>query len=327
MKKVLCLLIILLISTGCQNEVVNDVPKNKNAIKEINFESDNIVALTYNNEIYVIGDASYGIGVSKDIDVVVEPTKVAENVKQFYGSTCYIDSNDDLYYTGISIQGGVDHEFVKLRSNVKSVEACSFACVIVLDDNNTSYAITNHFNTSWMCGLPREQYEEFNELATNVKQAIGLSFANSYINSNDELFMIDAFSVDKNNPVYTKVADNVKKISNSWALTKDNVLYSYYDGSLEKIADNVVDINNSIFESQDGYFYFSNYENDLLVASDAKGYYRLKFDNVERLLYADVGKYIYLNDENKIEMYTEYDHYVLDNDVSSMTKMLEFISN
>jgi len=88
-------------------------------------------------------------------------------------------------------------------------------------------------------------------LATDVKQAYGTFNYNSYINLNNELFIIE-----EKNPIYTKIADNVEKI-----------------------------------------------------------------------LYRDTGKYIYLNTDNKIEMYTEYDHYVLDNDISSMVKMLEFVSD
>lgn len=327
MKKILTILIIFILCTGCQKEVINEIPKQKNGMKEIYINYNKIVALTDNNEIYVIGDASYGLGVSKDVKNVVEPTKVAENVKQLKidASTCYIDTKNDLYYTGISLQGGLDEEFVKIKSDVNKVEVCDWSIVITLDNNNTSHAITSAFSGDWASGLIPGKYKEFSELQTDVKQAYATLFLNSYLNLNGELFMIESATVDKTNPVYTKVADNVKKISGEWLLTNDNILYSYVKG-LTKIADNVVDIDNYIFKSSDGYFYFESNKNELLIASDIDNYYRLKFDNVKQILYNRSGKYVYLNNENKIEMYTEYDHYIADNDISSMKKILEFVS-
>ena len=347
MKKILviCIAILFIFNlTGCreqtpnnQNSTNNDNPENisNGSIKDISIGSSAIYALNEKNELYVIGKGGMtGLGLGEDIEFVSTPTKVTDNVKSFLneGSVVYyITSNNDLYYSGLRLEGGVEHSFTKIKENVKQVASYAGFCLFILDFNNNSYGASGRFSED-ACALSYDKYSELTPIASNVKQVFANYTRNGYINNNNELYVISGDESE-----YTKLIANVKKVVNIgfeyYVLTEDNILYisdDYNDENpIKKIAENVIDVadNGLYFKSSDGYLYFTDYSNDLLVASDVEDYFRLKFDNVEKILYKYNRKYIYLNTDNKIEMYTEYDHYVLDNDISSMVKMLEFVSD
>jgi len=342
MKKVLFgILVILITTTGCTKQSTNKQDSNSidnsstsdSSIKDMSIGYNKIVALSNSGELYTIGDPGLSsLGLGEDMETASKPTKVAENVEMFVDegtAIYYINTNNALYYTGLKLQGGVEDSFIQLKTKVQSVASYYGFCVITTDLNNNSYGVVGKF-TNDACALPFDKYSEFTQITTDVKQVFAFFNGNGYINNNNELFIIK----DKETS-YTKIMDNVKQIANVGfsihILTEDNSLYLLdFTTPIKKIADNVVDMsdNGLYFETKDDYLYFVKQgQNNLVISNEIDGYERLNFDNVEKIFYVSYGKYVYLNKEHKIEMHTEYDKYILDNDISSMEQILKFISN
>ena len=326
MKKILfSLLLILFLVTGCgkkldDNKNSGDTGKKTlGEIKDISIGYDNIVALSENDELYVIGkEGLTSMGLGEDVDYASKPTRVAEDVKRFIdgGAIYYINSKNDLYYTGLKLQGGVEQKFSLLKSNVKQVVSNNGLCVFIVDLDNNLYGVVNKFGDG-SCALPYNKYSEFTQIASDVKQTFTLLYSHGYVNNNKELYFINNGEEE-----YRKIMDNVKEVFDVvytlYIWTEDNILYKFNETgeTIEKISENVVSVSYNdwvYYETSDGNLY---YDSKLIT-----------FDNVEKMLYSNNDKYIYINKDNKIEMKTEYDNYVLDNDISSLEEMLKFVGN
>lgn len=331
-KKIFVLVLILFFMIGCSKKEINEQNNNdfskKQAIKDISIGYKTVVALSETGDLYVIGeDKMYGLGLGDDVDLVSEPTKVAEGVKSFLdeGSAIYyINNNNELYHTGLRLKGGVEDSFVKIQSNVSSFSAYSGFCITSVDLNGDLTGIVSSFvDNGTDCGLSKDKYSDFTKIASSVKQSFVIYGMNGYINNNNELFFSDDEGMN-----YTKVMENVKEVFNMagtlYILTLDNYLYDYdcFENNFKKLSDGVIDVHikdKFYFEFEDGNLYYYNY--------NYNEFQTLKYDNIKKIFYSNGNKYVYLNNDNKIELRTEYDEYVLENDVSSIKQILEFVSN
>lgn len=331
-KKIFVLVLILFFMIGCNKKEINEQNNNdlskKQAIKDISIGYKTVVALNETGDLYVIGDSElFSLGVGDEVDFVSEPTKVADGVKSFLdeGSAIYYINNDnELYHTGLKIKGGVEDSFVKIQSNISSFSVHSGLCITSVDLKGDLTGIVSSFAVKEAnCGLSEDKYSDFTKIASDVKQSFVTFAMNGYINNNNELYFSDDEGMN-----YTKVMENVKEVFNRagalYILTLDNSLYDYdyFENSFKKLSDGVIDVHikdKFYFEFEDGNLYYYNY--------NYNEFQSLKYDNIKKIFYSSGDKYVYLNNDNKIELRTEYDEYVLENDVSSIKQILEFVSD
>ena len=270
---------------------------------------DSVVALSEIGDLYVIGDSKmYSLGVGDDVDFVSEPTKVADGVKSFLdiGSVIYyLNKANELYYTGLKLEGGVEDSFVKIKSNVSSFSSFSGFCITSVDLNGDLTGIVSSFvDKDIDCGLSKDKYRDFTKIASDVKQSFAFNGINGYVNNNNELFFSDGEGIN-----YTKVMENVKNVFNHrriYILTLDNSIYyyDYFKNTFEKLSDGVINVYNNdenYFEFEDGNLYYYQY--------NYNEFRRLKYENIKKNFHTSGGKY------------------VLENDISSIKQILEFVSD
>lgn len=320
----LCGVLVLGIATGCGDKENNSNNENNNnntnqettkgsSIKDIRVSLSNIIALTNNGELYVYGTDNYGeLGVGDSSSTVSKPTKVASNVKSFYGSgsqTYYIDNNDDLYMAGLRYTGGMQETFEKVTSNAKEV-ASAINCAVVMDKDGN---VLVRGPKNGYCGFT-QVYEEFTNVGSNAKDVLVHQHSSGYLSNSNELYL-----KTKNGDSYVKTLENVKEISDTYVLLNNGEVYNIgYDGAFTKLDDNVSDINDSFYMKNDGTVYNVN-----------KTKINAEVSSVDDILYDGVSFsneiIVYVNKDNKIVLHSTNGDNTIDNNLDSFKQILNFI--
>lgn len=264
---------IMIFITGCGKQNINVSEKDnkkvsKNDFIDVSFSLSKgllngkyIVALTSNGDLYANGNVAECEFDKYDI--------IEKNVKKFihYNYFLVLKNNGELEYKGLGLSGGTISKFEKIFDNAIDMSTNGFT-IFTIDKNNNLYARFNSFgssNQNYNAGITEDCSEDFVKIRENVKKAIPTLTSYYFIDVNNNLYskvdgeekllgenIVDfalknydnlitldkngsAYFYDNEEGTYEKIADNIKKISNSYLIDKDNYAYNIDDGQAVKI--------------------------------------------------------------------------------------------
>ena len=178
-----------------------------------------------------------------------------------------LKNNGELEYKGLGLSGGTISKFEKIFDNAIDMSTNGFT-IFTIDKNNNLYARFNSFGSSNQndnAGITEDCSEDFVKIRENVKKAIPTDTSYYFIDVNNNLYskvdgeekllgenIVDfalknydnlitldkngsAYFYDNEEGTYEKIADNIKKISNSYLIDKDNYEYNIDDVQEVKI--------------------------------------------------------------------------------------------
>lgn len=313
-KLLVCVALAIVIVSGCSvktnNNSEGDVTKGNEVLKAVDASYGTVVALANSGNLYAIGINSYGNFGIGDVKELKNVKKIASNVKMFSNTAAlyYLNNNNELYYSGLKLEGGANKEFEKIASNVKTFVTNSGFCTSYIDLNDSVYVKSIAPHTQ--CGY-QQDYEKFTKVAENAKFIFNSDFTSGYITKNDELYY--ASTTDSS---FIKIMGSVKKVSADakYILTNDNKLYkvkSYKSNKadMDLLTTDVVDLYGDmygiIFKKSDGAFYSeysdNGYPSVALVESGESGIRKFNAKDIKSIIYysSSYSMYVYLNNDNQ----------------------------
>lgn len=222
-----------------------------------------IVALMENGDLYANGNFSHLYKYSK-YDIV------ETNVKKFIKSNYFLvlKNNGELEYQGLGLDGGITEEFTKIFDNAVDMSTNGFT-IFAIDKNNNLYARFNSYTSkdTGDAGITEDCNSDFVKIKENVKKAEPTTIYESYlyidvngklylnekceetliseniidfnINTYSSVITLDkvgtAYLYDLEDKSYTRLCDNVKKISNGYLIDNNNNAYTIEKSAAVKI--------------------------------------------------------------------------------------------
>lgn len=278
-----------------------DVPnKSKDGIKQIEvYYTLNVVALSNNGDLYVIGENESGWGNVKETDKV---TKVASNVNSFEDDgMLYIDNDSNLYITGLNvIKGGTYKVYEKLGENIKNVSSGGLSVVAVSNNGKLyGYGQKDYNGLNKQCSELTE-FDNVSDVKT-VYKGISIIY---YITNSGELY-----AKYDSSDTFDKLLDNVAETNGGSIFKTTDGKYYLLECEESKcnvteksnvkgyVLDYFINNNGEIINKQDSKYIVEDlslyYPKDVKEMIDMGGY------GLSGLIY-----YIYLNNNNKLTLYT-----------------------
>lgn len=307
---VLCFGVLSHFLAGCSKitdnniEQSNNYSKNSETISQIYVapHSKVVVALSNKGNLYLVQDndditqEEYGEGIKS---LIKEPLVIAKDVKKFFDDgTIYVDFDDNLYIVGLDyLHGGLFDEYTKIGSNIKTASTGGVGLYAVSNVGELyAYGARDYYNYDY------DIDEKIALVDTPTKDIVDVSGyllgTCMYLTKSGELF---AKGIKEDQ--FKKIADNILKLEGKeFVHGKDGKVYKikWMTQTLEEYEakesdDYPIDVKTMLFERY----------------KDAENYY------------------VYLNNNNKIVLYStneSIEKKELDNKISSMSDILEFIS-
>ena len=196
-----------------------------------------------------------------------------------------LKNNGELEYKGLGLSGGTISKFEKIFDNAIDMSTNGFT-IFTIDKNNNLYARFNSFgssNQNYNAGITEDCSEDFVKIRENVKKAIPTLTSYYFIDVNNNLYS----KVDGEEKLLGEniVDFALKNYDNLITLDKNGSAYFYdnEEGTYEKIADNIKKISNSCrklveynfsYEEAGSKIYFNLFDN-IVIKEDVERPYAI----------------------------------------------------
>ena len=248
---------------------------------------------------YGIGYGSYGeFGI--EADNLSSISLIAKDVVVCNSNIQYIDSNGDLYWSGIWYEGGVKTTFEKIDTDMKYFVSSKLATVGLTTDNKLKFYCGSY---SDMSNLNEETIKEF-EVVDNIRYPLIGYYCTGYVTMDGDVYM------KKRDENTTKILSGVTKhepicsYGKIFLLTDDGVFYSYElegnstdsDIILFEIDSDVVSFSSRAYVKNTGEVYTFDENNKSLLTDK---YPEVDMSRISEVVY-DWEDLIYTTKDNKI---------------------------